>query len=311
MKLDEARARTALVRDALKDHPDVNAVGVGEKMRNGVSLHHYAAVVMVERKGRTPDDARCLPPVIDTACGPMPLDIVETPKSAFRVASGGFCEGAGLLLNAFHTKKGTVSLIAHKPGQGALAVTSAHVITCPDSSALEASVMAIINGVPTRIGSVVGHSPYRTGIINHHDVALIRLDPGAERIAADFGAGAFPGRTITRAGRLSPSPQQGGRKTCFYASNVSGRLEKVALRNVTELTGFTARDGAARLPFARVYRLCVTAGAVKAGHSGAAIVRPTGPGELLLVGILFAGRGNTAFALSWHDLDDALAVFAA
>lgn len=311
MKLQEARARSTLVQAALKDHPDVNAVGVGEKCRGGVSLKHYAAVVMVERKGHASGDHRLLPQVIQTDLGPMPIDIVETPGSAFHVANNGFIDGGDILLNAFRTEKGTIALVSQKPGQSALAVTNAHVITDPNQNAVGASVISIIDGVETRIGSVVGHSPYRTDIVNQHDVALIRLDPGAENISAPFSVEAFPGRAITRVGRLNPAPTLGGRKTYFYASSASGFLEKVTLNNMTELNGFPARDGPAQLNFARVYRFSVTAGAVKAGHSGAAIVRPTGPGELLLVGILFAGRGNTAFALSWHDLDDALASFGA
>ena len=123
---------------------------------------------------------------------------------------------------------------------------------------------------------------------------------------------AFPDQRIGQLGVLSPTPQGASRRVYTYASRVRGGLEKTQLSHVTELSGITAidSDGTA-LPFGRVYHLTAVAGQVAKGHSGAALVRQTTSGHLLAVGLLFAGSGANAFALSWAYLAAPLKSFGA
>ena len=305
MNLSDARKRVDAVRAALANHPGVNAVGLGEKYRNGRTLKHYAAVVLVEDKSRPIGPA--LPAEMATPFGPMPLDVVTAPLDSFEVARGAG-DPDDDLLNGFQADRATLGVVSPLPGGGSFAISNAHVFASPNRSAIGASVLAMFDGVRTRIGAVAAHSPYRTDRPNKHDVAVIKLDPGARAQAQPLQVAGFESPAQVEFGRLSPSPQNGGRKPYFYASKASGHLETVQLEQVVELPGFVATDKGQALPFERVYRLGVTRGAVKGGHSGAAIVRPHGDG-LLIVGLLFAGRGDTAYALSWADVAEALESF--
>ena len=309
MKVAEARARVELVQQMLGDHPDVNAVGVGEKIRHNETQKHYAAVVFVENKG-TPL-GRPIPPVMQTDLGPIPKDVVEAPKQSFDVINS-VLDGADILIDGADTRRGTLAFVSRSNGK-LFGITNAHVVTGPGGNAVGQSVLAHLNGVRTRIGVVVGHSPFRPDILNRHDVALIQLDPNAEEFAAPYMTEAFPGRAISEIGRLSPAPQSASRRTYYYASKAQDVFNKVRLENVTELSGIFVNDtlSGTQLPFGRCYHLTATEGSIIKGHSGAALVRPTDAGELLVVGVLFAGGGRNAFALSWHDIAGALGEFGA
>ncbi|MEC3863156.1 trypsin-like peptidase domain-containing protein [Mesobacterium sp. TK19101] len=310
MRIAEARARTILVRKALADHPDVTAVGVGEKYTGGQCQKYFAARIMVERKG-APHGAP-LPPVFHTSAGPIPTDIVEASAQAFATINS-VLDGADIVIEGTKRRSGTLAFVTVTP-HGAFGITNAHVVTAPNGDARGRSVFVDIAGKRTQIGSVAGHSPYRDDIINRHDVALIRLDPGGKALALPFTIEAFAGQRIRTIGRLSAAPQAASRFRYTYASKAKGALRRVELSQVTELTqGILIKDrpSGRTLHFSRVFQLSVLSGAVRPGHSGAALVRALTPTDLVAVGILFAGDGNIAFALSWSDIEGALATFGA
>ena len=310
MRIDEARARVALVREALVDHPDVNAVGVGEKYRDGVSQKIYSARVMVEHKGAPRGES--LPPVFQTRLGPIVSDVIEAPQSAF-CTIGSALDGADIVIDGAMRRNGTLAFVT-KTSNGTFGITNAHVVTEPNENAVGRFVFMDIDGLRTQIGDVAGHSPYRDDIVNQHDVALIRLDPGAETISAPFAIEAFGGQRISVIGRLSAAPQGAARRQYTYASKAQGVLRRVVLSQVTELRQgilIEDRQSERRLRFGRAFQLTVESGAVRPGQSGSALVRALNATDLLVVGILFAGEGNIAFALSWSDIDDALASFGA
>lgn len=309
MKIADARARVAFVRKELAKHPDVNAVGLGEKYRGGQSERVYAARIMVERKGR-PTGAP-LPAQVQTPMGPILTDVVEAPATAFATVNS-VLDGADILIDGTRQRSGTLAFVSESEN-GRFGITNAHVVTGPNEDARGRSVFARIQGQLTQIGSVAGHSPYRDDIVNRHDVALIRLDSGAEAIGP-YEIEAFQGQTIEKLGRLSASPQGASRRQYTYASKAQGALRRVTLSQVTELTqGINVQDrqSGRTLRFGRVFQLSVISGRVRSGHSGAVLVRALTATDLLAVGILFAGEGNVAFALSWSDIDGALAAFGA
>jgi hypothetical protein len=310
MKIAEARARVALVREALADHPDVNTVGVGEKYRASKSQKVYAARIFVEKKG-APRGAP-LPEVFETSLGRILTDVVEVPATCFSTINGKL-DGADIVIDGQQQRAGTLAFV-FKNEKGFFGITNAHVVTGPNGDARGQSVSVDLKGKRTQIGSVLGHSPYRNDLINRHDVALIRLDPGIVELANPFAIEAFSNQKIEKIGRLSASPQGASRRVYTYASKAQGALRRVALSEVTELpqgVRIIDRPSGTTLEFGRVFLLQVQSGSVRAGHSGAALVRAISETELLVVGLLFAGEGYVAFALSWPDFEKALSKFGA
>ncbi len=310
MKISEARACVSYVRDKLASHPDVNAVGVGEKYSAGESRKTYAARIMVESKGQP--SGKLIPEVIVTPAGTIETDIVEAPAAAFTTINS-VLDGADIVIDGSQQRSGTLAFVSRSK-KGVFGVTNAHVVTAPNGNAAGQAVLVDIGGQRTRIGTVAGHSPYRDDAINLHDVALIRLDPGAEKFAAPYAIEPFKNQRIKKVGRLSASPQGASRRVYTYASKAQGTLRLVTLSQITELSeGIIVTDTPTgrSLQFGRVFQLTAKSGEVMPGHSGSALVRALTPKHLLLVGIVFAGSGKTAFALSWSDIDDALASFGA
>lgn len=308
MTLSQLRKAALYIRQQLHDHPDVTAIGIGNRTKDGAMTGQRAVIVHVERKHH-PTGA-VIPDIIVTPFGAVETDIVEAPAANLKVANS-VLDGADIIIGDKAARKGTIAFVLGGVAGGTdrYALTNAHVVTGPGGDATGSTAYTRQPGQPkTRIGVVAGHTSYRRNGINASDVALIDLDPAAEALAAPGSIDPWSGWTVSSFGTLSAADSHGSRDTYLYASTVRNRLDEVECTDVVELPGgVTLDDNGTPVTFGRVFRLTAGPPGVQLGHSGALLVRkPTGGNQLEAVGMLFGGSGSLAFFLGWSQVNASL-----
>ncbi|MEM9148136.1 MAG: hypothetical protein AAGC57_18355 [Pseudomonadota bacterium] len=302
MKAQHLRRRLPTAEAALRIHPDVTMVGIGETEAGA-----YAFVVGMEPRA---DPGRPLPPRLIVDDLSVPVLTRPCPADSLRTGDGSdggntALDGSDLLIAGVVGRTGTLGLVvAEAGGLGRLfGLTNAHVVTEPDRDATGDPIKAHVNGADRNIGTVAYQAPYNTGGGNTIDMALIALNAEGRRLARQHRIQTFPGETVVGSGGLSFSRFAGARRPHRYGGSTLDSRDVVPLANPVEHAAIDLTDrSGARIRFGRAFTIDAGDGGVRGGHSGALVVRTSTSGGMIAAGLLAGGRGAVAVAFSFRDV---------
>lgn len=299
MRAADLRCDVGQVYETLTKQADVHAVGLWDAPP-GAPQPGQALVVEVEEIASA--SAAGLPEKVILGGHELPVVLRATPKAAFHMADG-VLDGSDLLVASGVGRVGTLGLVFAEAGTGRLfGLTNAHVVTRPDQDHTGDRIAAVVGGSEQEIGHVFYHSPFRTGIPNKVDMALIELNGLGKSLAQEFAIQTFAGK-VTGSGGLSFSRFGGAHRPHKYGGSTSTSRDIVQCTGPAEHPFADLLDkSGARMRFGRVFLLSAAGNGVRPGHSGSVIVRETTPGDLLAVGLLAAGHGPAAVAFSMVDV---------
>lgn len=304
MKADDLRRRLAKAEEAFADHPDVTAVGIGEKVTAGRHAGTDCFVVFVEDKGQP--TGGIVPKEIEIDGITVPIDVRTAPKASFRT-SDGFLNGSDRIIAPNANRAGTLAMVVREAGGlGRLfGMTNAHVVARPDTDATGDPISAEIDGATIPIGNVAYQASYRSGgVRNTVDLAMIELNTAASAIAQPYVIETFPGVAVQSTTGLSFSRFSNARKPHQYGGSTDISRDVVGMSNPTEFRAIRLRDSTnAVMRFGRAFSLQAGNAGVQGGHSGALIVRDRSNGAgLLAAGLLAGGAGGIGYAFSFQDI---------
>ena len=301
MKATEIRALLAAAQARLQGHPDVTAVGIGEKFTDGKPASTYAIIVSVEDKGRPVGDP--IPKHLLLKGWKVATDIRTASRKDF-IAGNGALDGSDLLIASTVGRVGTLGFVATEAGGGRFfGMTNAHVVSRPNEDHTGDAIMANASGTPEVIGHVAYQSSYRTGVANTVDLAMIELNAVGRALARTFAIQTFNG-LVTGSDGLSFSRFGGALRAHKYGGSTSLSRDVVGLSQPAEHSAVDLTDqSGVHLRFGRSFVLSATSPGVQAGHSGALLVREMTNGNMVATGLLAGGRGTTALAFSTTEIN--------
>ena len=266
----------------------------------------YAVVVYVEDKSSP--TGKLIPPALRLGGRDVPTDVRTAPRSDFQFANAAL-DGSDLLIASSVGRVGTLGLVAAEDGgQGRVfGITNAHVVSRPNEDHTGDVIEAVVDGQRQAIGQVAYQSTYRAGNANTVDLALIALNETGRALARHHVIQNIDG-TVVGAGSLSFSRFGGAFREHKYGASTNQRRDVVRCAQPTEHSSIILTDqNGSRLGFGRAFVLHAGSPGVRAGHSGALLVRRQANDELIGTGLLAGGRGSTAVAFSFTEINAELA----
>jgi len=306
MKFSILRDALPAAQQALSDHPDVRAVGIGEKRSKGKNTRKYAIVVFVERKKKNILDRAAIPKSLHLPNGRFLTDVRELPALSFRPTNARI-DGSDLIFATEIGQFGTLGVVGkeRKGEKRVFGITNAHVVTQHDANGVGAKISA---GTPSglkKIGSVTYHTTLSTSALNTTDVALIKLNSLGIQLARKNAIETVQGK-VSQTVPLSATTSAGGQRPHFYVTEEEGVGKvRVPVSVFTELdeTYYVDPITNRKVKFGRAFHCEAGGTGVKEGHSGSVLLRIDQNDDLVATGILFAGRDGDAFVFSWTEID--------
>lgn len=301
MRAAELRALLIAAQAKFQGHPDVTAVGIGEKFTDGEPAGTYAIIISVEDKGRPAGDP--IPKYLVLKGRRVATDIRTASRQDF-IAGNGALDGSDLLIASAVGRFGTLGFVAtDAAGVRLFGMTNAHVVSRPNEDHTGDAVMAKARGTPEIIGHVAYQASYRTSVANTVDLAMIELNALGRALARTFAIQTFNG-LVKGSDGLSFSRFGGALRVHKYGGSTSLSRDVVSLSQPAEHSAVEITDpSGVRLRFGRSFVLSATSPGVQAGHSGALLVREMTNGNLVATGLLAGGRGTTALAFSTTEIN--------
>ena len=231
------------------------------------------------------------------------------PVSAMRLAYSRL-DGSDIMIKSPSGRAGTLGLLVQGTGDDRrhFGVTSAHVVCEPGDDGIGSPIEAHIGSARSVIGRVAYQTRLKLDRRNNSDVALIALNEDSRGAAASYEIEDWFDQKVRGRNQLSASSHGGAMKPHYYSASGHNGKRLIRCSAVTEIGAAELLDQSGqKVPFARLFHLVVTEGEVRAGHSGALIVRAQSDGSgLLAVGLVVGGQGRDLLAISWTEVSSAL-----
>jgi len=318
MKISALRKHGNQLAENFSKHPDVNLVGIGEKLTNGTPARRLSVTFFVENKGNpkgemipkklkieTPDETR----YVET-------DVITIAKQDMKLLSN-IIDGGDIIQGLVTWEKGTLGLVFfdRKNRKKRWAITNSHVVSEIDKKLTRKEVAS--HGYPggeILLGNVWRHTPLSQMKRNFADIALLEINPNFFDFSKPYQIEAWPNHQITGFGFLSPSPYAGSRRIYRYASkhpDYPQIPEIVTCHHPIEIEVGDLDAGSGQwLEYGKFFALKLhhsSTAKPREGHSGAILVREgKKKSELLVCGQIFAGGHDTIFAYSWSPISKVL-----